>query len=218
MDFLIDGPQNAPMLVLTHGSGAAMDSDFMNEFTALVVAHDICVARFEFAFMAGRRTTGKKRPPPKAEKLIAEFLAALTEVRSKNTGLSGADAPAIFIGGKSLGGRVASMMAQQCFDEKTIAGLVCLGYPFHPPGKSDKLRTGHFADYNCPSLICQGENDPFGKRSEIEHYDLPASFQFHWAPFGNHDMAPPKRSGLTRQDNWSLAAAAVGDFMKSQAL
>jgi len=212
MDFLIDGPKDAPTLVLTHGSGAAMDSEFMNEFTALAIANGICVARFEFNFMATRRITGKKPPPPKAEKLIGEFLTALEDIAIKKP------ETALFIGGKSLGGRVASMMAQQCFEAKKIAGLVCLGYPFHPPGKSDALRTAHFADYNCPSLICQGENDPFGKRPEIERYDLPDSFQFHWAPFGNHDMAPPKRSGLTKQDNWSDAAAAVAAFMKNQTL
>ncbi len=212
IEFLLDGPKNAPTLLLTHGSGAPMDTDFMNEFTTYAVANGIGVARFEFAFMAGRRTTGKKPPPPRAEKLIQEFTVALEQIRAQNANR------AIFIGGKSLGGRVASMMAQQCFGDGKIAGLVCLGYPFHPPGKPDKLRTAHFADYTCPSLICQGENDPFGKRPEIEQYALPASFQFHWAPFGNHDMAPPKRSGLTRQDNWQSAADAVAVFMKNQAL
>lgn len=206
--FLFDGNENDPVLLLAHGSGAPMDTPFMNEFTAATVSHGVAVARFEFAFMADRRTTGKKRPPPRAEKLIAEFATALAAI----------NALPVFIGGKSLGGRVASMMAQQCFEDGKIAGLVCLGYPFHPPGKPDKLRTAHFARYNCPTLICQGENDPFGKRTEIEGYDLPAGFQFHWAPFGNHDMTPPKRSGLTGPDNWTAAAAAVADFMKNQAL
>jgi len=205
---LVDGPKNAPVLVLAHGSGAPMDTPFMNEVTAFLVSHNLRVVRFEFAFMAGRRTTGKKPPPPKAEKLITEFLQVLKEIA----------APAVFIGGKSLGGRVASMMAQQCFDEGKIAGLVCLGYPFHPPGKPEKLRTAHFADYTCPSLICQGENDPFGKRVEIEQYDLPASFQFHWAPYGDHHLAPPKRSGLTPAGNWATAAEAIAAFMKDQAL
>lgn len=205
-NFLIDGQKSAPTLLLAHGSGAPMDTPFMNEFTAFAVSCGVCVVRFEFAFMAGRRTTGKKPPPPKAEKLIAEFDSVLANV----------DASTVFIGGKSLGGRVASMMAQQCFDEGKIAGLVCLGYPFHPPGKPEKLRIAHFARYDCPSLICQGENDPFGKRHEIEQYQLPSSFKFHWAPFGNHDLAPPKRSGLTKQDNWADVGAAVATFMKSQ--
>jgi len=205
---LVDGPKEAPALLLAHGSGAPMDTPFMNEVTAFVVSQGVRVVRFEFAFMAGRRTTGKKPPPPKAEKLIAEFLQVLGEI----------DAPAVFIGGKSLGGRVASMMAQQCFDEGKIAGLVCLGYPFHPPGKLDKLRTAHFADYTCPSLICQGENDSFGKRVEIEQYDLPASFQFHWAPYGDHHLVPPKRSGLTPAGNWAAAAGVIAAFMKDQAL
>ena len=204
-ELLIDGPDDAPTLLLSHGSGAPMDTPFMNEFTAFAISGGIRVVRFEFAFMAGRRTTGKKPPPPKAEKLIDEFLSALAELDAEN----------VFIGGKSLGGRVASMMAQQCFEDGKIAGLVCLGYPFHPPGKPEKLRTAHFAGYNCPSLICQGENDPFGKRPEIEQYTLPTSFEFHWALFGDHHMTPPKRSGLTSQDNWVSAAAAVAAFMHS---
>jgi len=206
-DLLIDGPENSPVLLLAHGSGAPMDTPFMNEVTAFVVAGGVRLVRFEFAFMAGRRTTGKKPPPPKAEKLVGEFSAVLNDIK----------APTIFIGGKSLGGRVASMMAQQSYGDGKIAGLVCLGYPFHPPGKPENLRTAHFADYACPSLICQGENDPFGKRVEIEGYDLPKSIQFHWAPFGNHDLAPPKRSGLTKQDNWADVGATVSSFMKNHA-
>lgn len=208
MDTLVvDGPDKAPCLLLAHGSGAPMDSPFMNEFAELAAACSIKVIRFEFAFMARRRTTGKKAPPPKAEKLIDEFAAVLAHI---------GDRP-IFIGGKSLGGRVASMLAQRSFDAGTIAGLVCLGYPFHPPGKPESLRTAHFEHFSCPALICQGENDPFGKRGEIESYDLPASFEFHWAPYGNHDLAPPKRSGLTARENRQGAAEAVARFMASQA-
>jgi len=202
-DYLFDGPEDAPVLLITHGSGAPMDSVFMNEFSALAGEQDVRVMRFEFTYMAGRRTTGKKPPPPKAEKLIAEFMAVLESI----------DSPDIYIGGKSLGGRVASMMAQESFDKGMVKGLVCLGYPFHPPGKPDKLRTDHFANFTCPTLICQGENDPFGKRAEIETYTLPKSIQFHWAPFGNHDMVPPKRSGLSAQDNWQAAAKAVANFV-----
>lgn len=207
-ELLIDGPDDAPTLLLSHGSGAPMDTPFMNEFTAFAVSGGIRVVRFEFAFMAGRRTTGKKPPPPRADKLIPEFMDVIEQI----------SAPAIFIGGKSLGARVATMMAQQCFDEGKIAGTVCLGYPYHPPKKPDSMRTAHFANYNCPTLICQGERDPFGTRQEIELYDLPDSFEYHWAPFGNHDMTPLKRSGLTSQDNWANAAAAVAAFMKTQAL
>ncbi len=202
-DFLLDGPEGAPVLLITHGSGAPMDSVFMNEFSNLAGEQGIRVMRFEFAYMAGRRTTGKKPPPPKAEKLISEFMAVLESI----------DAPEIYIGGKSLGGRVASMMAQECYTKGLAKGLVCLGYPFHPPGKPDSLRTAHFADFTCPTLICQGERDPFGKREEVETYKLPKSMAFHWAPSGNHDMTPLKRSGLTSQDNWQAAAKAVAKFM-----
>lgn len=205
--FLSDGPLDAPTLILSHGSGAPMDRPFMNEFAKLTAADGVRVIRFEFAFMAGRRTTGKKPPPPRVDKLVPEFLAVLDQI----------SAPAVFVGGKSLGGRVATMMAQQCFDDGKISGAVCLGYPFHPPKKPDNMRTAHFADYNCPTLICQGEKDPFGTRPEVEQYDLPDSFQYHWSPFGNHDLAPPKRSGRTEQDNWIDVGSAVADFMKRHA-
>jgi predicted alpha/beta-hydrolase family hydrolase len=201
--FLFDGPQDGPVLLLTHGSGAAMDTAFMNDISAMMAKNGVGVIRFEFEFMAQRRTTGKKRPPPKAEKLIGEFVETLDQVK----------ADTVFIGGKSLGGRVASMMAQRLYDEKRIAGLVCLGYPFHPPGKPDVRRTAHFENYDCPTLICQGENDPFGKRIEIETYTLPDSFCFHWAPFGDHGMKPPKRSGFSEQQNLQAASDAIARFI-----
>ena len=207
-DFIFDGPKDAPVFIVTHGSGAGMETPYMTAIAEKIASHDIRVARFEFEFMAQRRITGKKRPPPKAEKLIDHFSQVIDEI----------DASSVFIGGKSLGGRVASMLAQRAFDEQRIKGLVCLGYPFHPPGKPESLRTAHFENFNCPTLVCQGERDPFGKREEIETYDLPASMQFHWAPFGNHDQVPPKRSGITAEQNWDDVAKSVADFIKNQAL
>lgn len=204
--FLFDGPQDGPVLLLTHGSGAPMDTPFMTHFAQEAAKNGVGVARFEFEFMAQRRTTGKKRPPPKAEKLMPEFLGALDQLRQQRPG-------SIFIGGKSLGARVATMIGQETFSARKIKGVVCLGYPFHPPGKPDALRTAHFENYRCPSLICQGENDPFGKRVEIETYSLPDTIQFCWAPFGNHDLRPPKKSGLTAENNIEKAALAVAGFI-----
>jgi predicted alpha/beta-hydrolase family hydrolase len=91
--------------------------------------------------------------------------------------------------------------------------VVCLGYPFHPPGKPDKMRTAHLPAIQCPVLIAQGERDAFGTRVEVAGWDIPAQIGFHWAPHGNHDLVPPKRSGLTDEDNWSDAARAIAGFI-----
>ena len=99
--------------------------------------------RFEFAYMAARRTTGKKAPPPRADKLLGEFEAAVDD--------AGVKAP--FIGGKSLGARVASMCADKLVATGKIGGLVCLAYPFHPTGRPDSLRTAHLMDIDFPLVL-----------------------------------------------------------------
>ena len=133
--FLFTGPQDAPVtLLLAHGSGAPMDSPAMNAAAAALAGEGLRVARFEFAYMAARRTDGSRRPPPKAETLNPEFRAAVAVL-----GASGK----LVIGGKSMGGRVASMVADALHAEGHVAGLLCLGYPFHPPEKPAQLRTAH---------------------------------------------------------------------------
>lgn len=204
-DFLSTGPAHAPCLILAHGAGAPMDSDFMDAISGFLADEGVRVMRFEFAYMAARRTSERKPPPPRADKLMAEFRSAIAE--------AGVDRP--FIGGKSLGGRVASMCADELFAANRISGLVCLGYPFHPPGKPDSLRTAHLIDLTCPTLIAQGEKDPFGTADEVGRYGLSDAISIHWAPFGNHDLAPPKRSGRTAEDNWIDVAAAIARFVKA---
>lgn len=204
---LHDGPENGPVLVLAHGAGAPMDSGFMTQMAGLLARSGIHVVRFEFAYMHARRTDGKRRPPSRMPGLVEEFRQVLTQIRQGP----------VFIGGKSMGGRVASMMAA---DEQTgdaIAGLVCLGYPFHPPGKPESLRTQHLPAIRCPTLIVQGERDPLGNVRDVAGYDLPAHIQLVWSPFGNHDLAPPKRSGLSVEENWQAAALAIAAFISEHA-
>lgn len=201
--FLHDGPDDGPILLLAHGAGAHMDSEFMTDMAGLLAGHGIRVVRFEFAYMQARRTDGKRRPPPRMPVLIEEFQQVLSRFPGKR----------VFIGGKSMGGRVASMIAADPQAGTDIAGLVCLGYPFHPPGKPDSLRTGHLPEITCPALIVQGERDPFGNKDEVPGYRLPAHLEVFWSPFGNHDLAPPKKSGLTPRENWSSAAKAIAGFI-----
>lgn len=207
--FLDTGPEDAPCrLLLAHGAGAAMTSPFMEQIAALLAERGIAVSRFEFAYMAARRLEDKHRPPPKAERVMPEFEAAIAAALARMP-----KGRRLFIGGKSMGGRVASMVADAAFAQKQIAGLVCLGYPFHPPGQPQTWRTQHLVSLQCPALIVQGERDPFGPRSEVEEQKLSERISFHWLGDGDHDFGPRGASGFTRKGNLAAAAAAIAAFM-----
>jgi uncharacterized protein len=209
---LENGPENAShRLIMAHGAGAGITFPFLEQISECIADHNIAITRFEFAYMAARRDGGKMRPPPKLEILSTEYaamIAAVTERGPKNQKL--------FISGKSLGGRVASMIAGEHFKAGKIAGLVCLGYPFHPPKQPDKLRTAHLESLRCPTLIVQGTRDPFGSRVEIEAMKLSPKIQFHWIGDGDHDFGPRGNSGFTRKGNLADAANAVAAFLKAQ--
>ncbi|WP_336083515.1 alpha/beta family hydrolase [Thalassospira sp. CH_XMU1448-2] len=203
INFLFDGDANAKLTIaLAHGAGAPMDSPFMNEMAVALAKGGLRVARFEFPYMAKRRLDGKKRGPDRAPVLIP-FLG---EVVSQ---LGGPEM--LILGGKSMGGRMASMVA----DDLGVAGLVCLGYPFHPPGKPDNLRTEHLAKLVTPTLICHGTRDPFGSPDEVVGYDLSDAIRLHWVEDGEHDFKPRKSSGRTQSQNISDAASAISDFAKT---
>ena len=203
IDLMRDGPETGPRLVLAHGAGAPMDSRFMQAMAALLAERGVHVVRFEFAYMAARRTGAGRKPPSRMPQLLQEYRAVL-DLLGKGP---------VFIGGKSMGGRAASMLAAEPDMPEAIKGLVCLGYPFHPPGKPENLRTAHLASLRCPALIVQGERDPFGTAEELPGLALPPSIGLHWCPAGNHDLVPPKRSGHTAEGNWSAAADAIARFV-----
>ena len=212
-DFIETGPPGASWrLLLAHGAGAAMTSPFMNTIAALLAERSIAVSRFEFSYMAARREAGKRRPPPRAETLLREYETAIAAARKTAPKLQ-----RLFIGGKSMGGRVASMVADEAFAAGLIAGLVCLGYPFHPPGKPDQLRTAHLVGLTCPALVVQGERDPFGGRAEVESMRLSSAIAFDWAADGDHDLGPRGASGFTRKGNLAAAAGAIAAFMAQTA-
>lgn len=194
-------------IILGHGAGAGSSSPFMALVADLLAARGLCTHRFDFAYMAARAATGKRKPPPRAELLQGEYEAVVAEV--------GATLPAgarLLIGGKSMGGRVASLVADRLHAEHRIAGLVCLGYPFHPTGRPEQLRTGHLEQLTCPTLIVQGERDPFGNREEVAGYRLSAAIGVHWIGDGDHDLGPRGGSGFTRKGNLAEAADAIADF------
>ncbi|TAU43627.1 alpha/beta hydrolase (plasmid) [Rhizobium ruizarguesonis] len=200
--FLLQGPEDARFtILLAHGAGAPMDSASMTAAANALAGVGFRVARFEFAYMAARRTSEGRKPPPRAETLNPEYEAAIEEL--------GASGPLI-IGGKSMGGRVASMVADDLHRRGKIAGLLCLGYPFHPPGQPGKLRTSHLKGLTTPALICQGTRDEFGTRDEVPGYDLSDRIEILWLEDGDHDLKPRKTiSGFSSADHLSTMAKAV---------
>ncbi|RFB84836.1 alpha/beta hydrolase [Rhizobium leguminosarum bv. trifolii] len=199
--FLLQGPHDARFtILLAHGAGAPMDSASMTSAAEALATVGFRVARFEFTYMAARRS-GDRKPPPRAETLNPEYEAAIAEL--------GVDGPLI-IGGKSMGGRVASMIADDLHARGKIAGLLCLGYPFHPPGQPTKLRTAHLKGLKTPALICQGTRDGFGTRDEVPGYDLSDRIEILWLEDGDHDLKPRKTiSGFSSADHLATIAKAA---------
>jgi len=205
IEILADGPDDAAVaIVLAHGAGAPMDSPFMTAVAGLLAGHGLRVLRFEFPYMAARRRTGRRNPPPRAETLCAFYREVVSEVAQPGR--------RIVVGGKSMGGRVAAMIADDLGRAGVAQGLACLGFPFHPPGKPDRLRTADLEAMTLATIVCQGERDPFGSRAEVDAYRLSSSVRLHWLADGDHDLAPRKASGLTKDDNWRDAVAAVASL------
>ncbi len=206
---LLDGPDTAPATVLlAHGAGAPMDSPFMAAIAAGLAAAGWRVVRFEFAYMARMRETGRRQGPDRMPVLQEAFRDQVRQERGESP-----QRP-LFIGGKSMGGRVASLLADELAASDGVRGCLCLGYPFHPPGKPLQLRTEHLAALRTPTLILQGERDSFGRREEVEAYTLSPAVQLGWIPSGDHSFKPTRSSGLSEAENWATAVAWSDGFLR----
>jgi uncharacterized protein len=183
-------------LLLAHGAGAPMDSPFLEVMAAGLTARGWRVLRFEFPYMALRRLDGRQRPPDRLPKLLEAFRAEVAALHGQGP---------LVIGGKSMGGRIASLLVDELAAAGEVCGCLCLGYPFHPPGKPGQLRTAHLATLTTPTLILQGERDSFGRRDEVEGYDLSPAVTLQWIPAGDHSFRPPRSSGRSEADNLALA-------------
>lgn len=199
MDFLRDGPEDAEVrLVLAHGAGAPMDSPFLTCVARGLAARGAAVARFEFPYMR----SGKRKPPDREPVLLDAWREAWAAL-----------GPGWAVGGKSLGGRMASLVA----DELGAPALVCLGYPFHPPGRPERVRTAHLSALRTPTLIVQGSRDPFGSPEDVAGYDLSAAVEVTWIPEGDHSWKPPARTGRTESQNLEEGVEAVWRFLSARA-
>jgi predicted alpha/beta-hydrolase family hydrolase len=200
-DFLFDGPNAAITIVLAHGAGAAMDSPFMNTVATGLARAGIRVARFEFPYMHARREGGKRGAPDREPVLLASWRDAIASLGGGSK---------VVIGGKSMCGRIASMVA----DEMDVRGLICFGYPFHPPGQPRPLRVSHLKELRTPALIVQGARDPFGRQEEVEAYELSDRIAMCWLPDGDHSFKPRARSGHTEAQNLATAIAEAAAFIR----
>jgi predicted alpha/beta-hydrolase family hydrolase len=198
-EFLFDGPDGASLtLVLAHGAGAPMRSAFLQKVARGIAEGGTRVARFEFPYMRERR-----RAPDREPVLRESWLSAVEALGGGKR---------LVIGGKSMGGRIASMVA----DEAGVRGVVCLGYPFHPPGRPEKLRTKHLENLATPALIVQGTRDQFGTKEDVAGYSLSESIRVAWIEDGDHSYKPRASSGRTEAGNLQEAIALVRGFLESE--
>jgi predicted alpha/beta-hydrolase family hydrolase len=192
----------APCLILAHGAGAPMDSPFMNAMAERLAATGVSVVRFEFPYMAQRRSGGSKRPPSPQASLLESWRQAYALVRPLVTGT-------LAVGGKSMGGRMASLLA----DELGADALVCLGYPFYPAGKPEKPRVEHLAKLRTPTLIIQGERDALGNCETVAGYELSEEIEMYWLSAADHDLKPLKASGFSHDHHLQTAADRIVAFL-----
>ncbi len=196
-----DGPADArDTLVLAHGAGAPADSPFLAKLAAGVAGGGIRVVRFEFPYMQARRTGGRRGAPDREPVLRRAWLERIESLGG---------GPRVVIGGKSMGGRIAVAVA----DEARARGVVCLGFPFHPPRQPERLRTQALAIMRTPTLIVQGTRDPFGTREEVAGYSLSPAVRVHWIEDGDHSLVPRARSGRGSEQALLEATHRVIDFI-----
>ena len=187
-------------LLLGHGAGAGQASPFMVSFAAGLAARGVDTITFNFLY-----TEQGRRAPDTNNKLEACYRAAIEAAR----GLRKVKANRLLIGGKSLGGRIASQVAAAGMDD--LAGLVFLGYPLHPPGKPDQPRAAHLSQIRAPLLFVQGTRDPFGTpaelRSVIARLKLRAAI--HEVAGGDHSFTVPKSSPVSQEETYAAAQDAI---------
>ncbi|MCJ8349281.1 alpha/beta family hydrolase [Moritella sp.] len=212
MELIYNGPVDGPLFIFAHGAGAPASADFMETIAKGLALQGIRVARFNFPYMQQRVDNGTRRPPERAPKLIAQYQQLIASI----------DQPMV-IGGKSMGGRMASLVASDpTTDELSvnskIKGIACLGFPFHPANKPETLRTEHFPLIKQAVFIAQGERDKLGTKEEVASYGLPDNIDWLWLEDGDHDLKPRVKSGFTHQAHLQKTIISMAEFIKKALL
>ncbi len=200
------------IFLFAHGAGAGMDSDFIVQLSTLLKNKGLEVKTFEFPYMRKIRAEGKRRPPDRMPKLLVAFEQAIQSIATNKQ---------IFIGGKSMGGRVASILAAEkgakLVDQSTpINGVICLGFPFHPPKNPDKYRGEHLSEIAIDTLIVQGERDAFGTQSEVAEFNFSDRVQLEFLSDGDHSFKPRVRSGVTFVQNLIKCSELIIEFIENR--
>ncbi|MCF7719652.1 alpha/beta fold hydrolase [Aeromonas jandaei] len=199
-----EGAVDAPVrILLAHGAGAGMEHAFLAELSRLLAGPDIEVVRFNFPYMSKRALDGKRRPPDRQPVLLDHWREMVREFVH----------PRLFLAGKSMGGRMAAEISDEIYCEMNAAGLLILGYPFHPPARPDRWRGEVLKQIKTPTLLLQGERDTFGSRVELADFPFSSAVSVHWLTDGDHGFKPRKSSSLCEQDNLQQAASRIRQFV-----
>lgn len=199
-----EGAVDAPVrILLAHGAGAGMEHAFLAELSRLLAGPDIEVVRFNFPYMSKRALDGKRRPPDRQPVLLDHWREMVREFAH----------PRLFLAGKSMGGRMAAEISDEIYCEMNAAGLLILGYPFHPPARPDRWRGEVLKQIKTPTLLLQGERDTFGSCVELADFPFSSAVSVHWLTDGDHGFKPRKSSGLCELDNLQQAASRIRQFV-----
>lgn len=211
VEILTNGPECGPVYVFAHGAGADMKSEFITQVAEKLAEKGIRVVRFNFPYMIKRAEDGKRRPPDRAPKLMAAYEDVIKKLNCP-----------VVLGGKSMGGRMSSMLMAENSqrdkkDQLPILGSACLGYPFHAPKKDPKERLDHLKQLTEPLLIVQGTRDALGNQEEVNGYtkaeEINSSIKVSWLEDGDHDLKPRKISGFSHQQHIDSAVEQVAEFV-----
>ena len=201
-EFLLEGPEDAPrVLILTHGAGSPMDSALLTRLSTSLAELGTRVIRFEFPYMAARRTGGKRGMPDPQPILLQRWKTVFAQFK---------DARPTFIGGHSMGGRMASMVA----DQVSPSGVMCVSYPWHPPDNPHKTRVEHLLHLKTPCLMLCGTRDEFGSPEEVKGYTLAPSVKVHWLDGADHSIKGLARSPRKTSHHIQDTIAAMDAFMR----
>jgi predicted alpha/beta-hydrolase family hydrolase len=199
-------PRLSAVLILGHGAGADQNHDFLVSFADALAARGLDVVTFNFLY-----TEHKRGAPDRAPKLEATYRAVIDAVRARPV----LGDRALFIGGKSMGGRIGSQVAAAGVDG--LRGLVFLGYPLHPPKQPERERSAHLPSVKLPMLFVQGERDDFGTPAELAPIlaRLEPRPEVHAVAFGDHSLKVPKKAGTPQADVYAAAQDRIVAFVRA---
>jgi predicted alpha/beta-hydrolase family hydrolase len=181
-------------VVLAHGAGSGMTHPFLKDIAEQLAAHGLPVVRFDFPYRTANRRMPDRMP------VLQDTLRAVVGEHGRG--------PLVLVG-KSMGGRVATMLA----DELGATACVVFGYPFHPPGKPLQMRTAHLATLRTRTLLLQGDRDEFGNREEVASYALSPAITLEWFADGDHSLVPRRASGHTKAGHLARALTVLRAFV-----